>query len=449
MSSLFQQSKLLLGLALPLMVGQVAQTGMGVVDTMMAGSVSKDDLAGVALGSAVWLPLFLFMSGVLLAITPKVAQVVGSDNKESLQHILQQGIWLAVILTMLSLLMLVGLIEFFLPVLKLEQAVLGVSQGYLWMLAIGVLPALLFQVLRFFHEGHGHTAITMKLSLLAFLLNIPFNYFFIEVAGLGGIGCGLATSLVYVLLLFGAWWFYRQHADYEVVRAKWQWHIADTALIYSLLKVGLPIAGAILFEVGLFTFIAFLVTPLGTTVLAAHQIAISYTSFVFMFPLSLAMALTIQVGNYRGQGSPLLVRQSIKAGYLLAILLGSSISLLTLWLSDVVAGIYSRDADVVAIAAHLLWLAALYQLSDAIQVISAGALRGIEETSVVMRITFVAYWLVGLPLGYWLCYGSLTEDTTVWLGIDGFWLSFTVGLSVAAIGLLWQVRRRLFMVNSF
>ena len=440
------QSKALVSLALPLVIGQVAQTGIGVVDTMIAGSYSKQDLAGVALGTAVWLPVFLFFSGVLLALTPLIAQAIGRQDQSAIRHGLMQGIWLSLFLSAMAISLII-FISNQLYWLHVEHSVEQTARYYLWTLAAGVLPALLYQTIRFFHEGHGFTAITMRLSIFGFLANIPLNYIFVygwgPIPEMGGAGCGIATSLVYLLMMFGAWWFYFKQPGYQAYRDHWQWFGPQRQSQHQLLKVGTPIAAAILFEVGLFTFIAFLITPLGTDVLAAHQIAISYTSFIFMLPLSLAMALTIRVGQLHGAQELHQLHQTLKSAYLLAIAIGLTVTLLTFFFADWVVNAYTQDPSVKNIAITLLWLAALYQLSDAVQVISAGALRGIQDTAAVMWITFIAYWAIGLPTGYWLCYGGLSTDQP-WWGVNGFWFSFVVGLTVAALGLTWRVKHQFF-----
>jgi MATE family multidrug resistance protein len=440
------EAKILLLMATPLVIGQLAQTGMGVVDTMMAGGYGKFHLAAIALGAAVWLPVFLFMSGVLLALTPYIAQTQGAEDPQRARVGLMQGLWLAVGLAVLAGSILLSA-SHWLTFFSLEPAVADITSGYLSAMAYGLLPALLFQVVRFFHEGHGLTRVMMALSIMAFILNIPLNYIFVYGLGpipeMGGVGCGVATSIAYLFMAVGAWWFYFHHQDYAGYRQAWRWLAPDWAVLWSLLRVGVPIAAAILFEVGLFTFIAFLVTPLGTDVLAAHQITISYTALIFMLPLSLAMALTVRVGYLHGAGDTDQLRETIKTAFALSIILGVAVAVITVLLAHYVVNLYTNDAQVAAIATGLFLLAALYQISDAVQVTSAGALRGIGDTTSVMGITFVAYWLIGLPAGYYLCYGDISTSG-VWLGINGFWLSFVIGLSVAAIGLVWRIRYRFF-----
>ena len=434
--------KTILLLAAPIVMGQVAQTGMGFVDTVMAGQVSSQDLAGVALGTAVWLPIYLFASGILLVLTPFVAQAVGARQPDAVKRHLWHGVVLALLLGLMASFIL-ATPQYWLVMFALEADVFRITVDYLHALSWGVLFALWFQVIRFFHDAHGFTRIAMWLSFVGFLVNIPLNYVFVYgwgyIPAMGGAGCGVATSLSYVLMFGLGWlWFFR-HPVYLAHHRFWT--SIDWRAIGQLFMSGLPIASAILFEVGLFIFIAFLVTPLGTTVLAAHQVAISYTSMVFMLPLSLAMALTVRVGQLSGEGAKFQIQQLVVSTLLFASLLGLAIAGATYYWVDWLANLYSNDAAVVSLAITLMIFAAMYQVSDAIQVVCAGALRGVVDTVAIMWITLFAYWLLALPLGYVLCY-------PLGWGVEGFWASFVVGLTVAAIGLLWRLHWRFWGLGS-
>lgn len=430
--------KTVLWLALPIVIGQLAQTGMGFVDTVMAGQVSAEDLAGVALGTAVWLPVYLFASGVLLLLTPKVAISLGGNKPEQLTVHLYHALLMAFILAVLSSIVL-WTSDLWLGVLSLDPVVYQVSRDYLHYLTVGIWFGLAFQVMRFWFDGFSLTRYAMVLSIIGFLVNIPLNYVFIYgwwgFPPLGGAGCGIATSLSYfIMAVIGWWWFYRR-ARFSAYRHFWQKWSSIQVLSRDLLEwatKGVPIAASILFEVGLFIVVAFLLTPLGTTVLAAHQIAISYTSMVFMLPLSLAMAMTVQVGFLQGQGDRVLLRQSVLTLLILALLMGIVLSVLTLVFNSALAQWYNDDPEVLALASFLILFAGVYQLSDAIQVFCAGVLRGLMDTVVVMWVTFSAYWLIALPIGYWLCYGME-------MGVAGFWISFVIGLTLAAVGLGWRL----------
>jgi MATE family multidrug resistance protein len=392
------------------------------------------------------------MSGVLLALTPRIAQAVGKQDRAAVKASVMQGVWLALLLTVATLMILLSS-AWWMRFFTLEVSVYNIAVDYIYALAWGALPALLFQVVRFFHEAHGLTKITMVLSIIGFVLNIPLNALFVygygPIPALGGVGCGFATSLVYLAMAVVGWWLVWAHPRYLAYRQEAKlWRLPEWLGISQLLRVGVPIGGAILFEVGLFTFIAFLVTPLGTDALAAHQVAISFTALIFMLPLSLAMALTIRVGQLTGAGESTQVRIAISSALWIALLLGVLVTLLTWLFAREIVLLYTQDASVVLIAVTLLWMAALYQISDALQVVCAGALRGIGDTTSVMWVTLVSYWGVGLPAGFYLCYGAWNTESGVWLGISGFWLSFVIGLSLAAVGLGWRVYTQFFRAST-
>ena len=203
-----------------------------------------------------------------------------------------------------------------------------------------------------------------------------------------------------------------------------------------MLQIGVPIGVAIFFEVSLFTVIALFLTELGPTIVAGHQVALNLSSLTFMIPLSLGMALTVRVGHWLGSGQYVLARRTawIGIGLNLGIALLNA-SLMVLF-SASIARLYSPDPAVVSTAAGLLLFAAVFQLSDAIQVAAAGALRGYKDTVAVMLITFVAYWLIGLGLGYWLAFGEQTA-----MGAKGFWSGLVIGLSAAAVALGYRLYR--------
>ncbi|WP_232023349.1 MATE family efflux transporter [Thiomicrorhabdus aquaedulcis] len=188
----------------------------------------------------------------------------------------------------------------------------------------------------------------------------------------------------------------------------------------------------------LFSFIALFIAQLGSVVIAGHQVAISFTSLAFMLPLSMAMAITVRVGYGFGQHSPTQVWISLVSGMSMAIVMGVFLAVFTYVFNHQIVAIYSQDPQVLALAASLLVFAALYQVFDAIQVAAAGALRGLHDTQITMLVTFVSYWGVGLGLGYLMAFTHVLGDP---MGVKGFWLGILLGLGLAAILLVWRLKR--------
>lgn len=435
-----REFKTLLSLAWPILIAQLALTGLGVVDTLMSGWVGVQDLAAIGLGTSILLPVFMFATGILLALTPLTAKALGSNQPDKIASQLHQGLWIAIPIGWAC-----ALIMWFpqplLDLLKLETAVYELTVGYLFWAAFGLPGVALYQVYRFYWEGLGKTLPTLSLSVAALVLNIPLNALFMfgwgPITGMGAVGAGLATAIIMWSMFFAALVYVRLNPDFAMYRLNSilppSWHKG----IKPILWLGVPMAFALLFEVGMFTFIVFFIAPLGTIIIGAHQIAISFTSLLFMFPLSFAMALTIRVGYAYGQNNLAHLRILIRLGLVSAVFLGLALSLFTLVSSSLIVRAYTQNPEVMAIALSLFIFAAAYQIFDAIQVTAAGALRGLQDTQVTMWVTLFSYWLVGLGLGYWLAFSGHVFPA---LGVFGFWSGIVIGLFLAALLLFWRLR---------
>ncbi|ERH47171.1 multidrug transporter MatE [Ectopseudomonas chengduensis] len=431
----------LLILATPIIIAQLAHTAMGFVDTLMAGRVSPQDLAAVALGNSIWVPVFLLMTGILLATTPKVAQRFGAGEEADIGPLVRQALWLALAVGG-SAAALLWNAEFILRTMNVDPALITPAMGYLRAVACGFPAVALYHVLRCFSDGLGHTRPAMVLGIIGLLLNIPANYIFIYgkfgLPAMGGVGCGWATALVMGFMLIGmlVWvkWAPYYRASALFTRFEWpQWTV-----IKRLLSIGVPIGIAVFAESSIFAVIALLIGGLGATVVAGHQIALNFSSMVFMIPYSLAMAATVRVGQALGRGQPREAR--FAAGVSMAAALGYacvSASLMFL-LREQIAQIYTPDKTVIAVAATLIVYSALFQFSDAIQVTAAGALRGYQDTRITMLLTLFAYWGIGLPVGYALGLSDLFGEPS---GPSGLWQGLVVGLTCAAAMLTVRLAR--------
>ena len=297
----------LLALAFPIIISQIATTAMGFVDAVMAGRVGPRDLAAVALGNSIWVPVFLLMSGILLATTPKVAQRFGANTHGEIGPIVRQALWLALITGLCAALILIGA-EPLLHWMKVDPELITPSMGYLHGIASGMPAVGLYCVLRNFSDGLGKTRPSMILGLSALALNIPINYIFIYghfgVPAMGGVGCGWATAIVMWFMALGmvAWTYKGAIYQSSKVYSHFEW--PKWSILKRLLSVGLPIGIAVFAESSIFAVIALLIGSLGATVVAGHQIALNFSSLVFMIPYSLGMAITVRVGQALGRGQP-------------------------------------------------------------------------------------------------------------------------------------------------
>ncbi|ASK33723.1 MATE family efflux transporter [Alcanivorax sp. N3-2A] len=430
-------------LALPILGGQLAQTANGFVDTMMAGRVSAADLAAVAVGASIWVPLFLFMTGVLMSATPILSRHLGGKAYHRVNPLAQQGLWLALGLGLVSALILRSMG----PVLHwmdVDPTLRPKVQGYLHGLSWGMPGAALLLAMRSYTEAMNHTRPVLWVSVIGLLINIPANYVLIHgkfgLPALGGAGCGWATSLVMWSMALMMAFYIRRHPVYRPARLTLRQRHLELASMGYMLRLGLPVGLSIFFEVSIFAVIALLISSLGPEVVAGHQIALNFTSLIFMLPLSFALAATVRVGHARGRGDAAGLHLAVRCAMLMIATIGVVAGLLLMALRGWVPHIYTDNAEVIALAAHLLLFAGLYQVSDAIQVSASGCLRGFEDTAWPMLMTLLAYWGVGLPVGYLL---ALTDVWVPAMGPAGFWIGLLAGLTAAAALLSLRLRWRL------
>ena len=429
----FIESKKIFKLSLPLFLAQFAQTAMGFVDTVMAGGVSSTDMAAVAIASSIWLPCILFGVGVLMAIVPMTAQGHGANDIEQIPKTGQQGLYLALLLSIPIAIVLFNAGKLMI-LMDIETLLAAITVKYLYAMIFAIPAFLLFQALRNYVEGLSLTKPAMFIGFLGLLINIPLNWMFVYgklgAPALGGAGCGVATAIVYwiMAMVLAIYVLYTRKLKYYPLFQ--QFCAPDLKQILSITKLGLPVAIAIFFEVTIFAAIAVLVAPLGANVVASHQIAINFSTMIFMLPMSIANAVSIRVGFNLGQKKNNGAKQASYAG--LAIGLGLSVitAISTIIFKEHIALLYSDNQDVIDLAIILILLSAIYQCVDAIQVVAAGALRGYKEMTAIFTRTFISYWIIGLPLGYTL---GMTDFITEPLGAQGFWIGITVGLTTAAI----------------
>lgn len=438
MSFASSEARAILKLTAPILATQLAQVGMGTIDTLMSGYVSTEDLAAVAIGSAVWTPVWLFLAGILVALSPAVAKASAANETEKLPKLLSTAIALGVAFGVI-LGALVAYIGWSIPVFVDDAHTAEVSSRYLYAIALGMPISGVFLALRFYAEALNAASHVTRIMLIGLTLNIPINYVLIYglfgLPELGGVGCGVGSATVLLIMSIAMLANTRKHRlqkDYALFANAVRSRFAD---IIALTKVGLPIGVAIFFEVSLFTAIALFLADLGPVIVAGHQVALNVASVTFMLPLSLGMAMTVRVGHHLGSTGAKDAKRSSWLGVKLNLGLALfNAGLITLG-AGFIANLYSPDPAVVAIGTSLLFYAALFQISDAIQIAAAGALRAYEDTFAVMLITFAAYWLIGFGSGWYLAY-----ETAEPMGAAGFWIGLIIGLTFAAVALVARLR---------
>lgn len=428
-----RELKKIVSLAWPLLIAQVTQTLMGVSDTIMAGRYSAIDMAAVAIGFSISLPVLFFMQGIVLALPPIISRYNGGKEIHKVANATQQTFYLVLFVAILTAFSSLALPYLF-TLSSMDQELRQITTEYTQYIFLSAPAFAGYQILRNFCEGLSVTKPTMIIMVLGLMVNIPANYVLIYgkfgFPELGGVGCGIATALVFAAMLVATLIYVlksKRLGPYSLFDRFYTPNIAD---MWLTLKLGLPIALTIMFEVSLFGVVALLLSPLGAATVASHQIALNVSSVMFMFPLSIGIATSIRVAHLLGENDPHSAKKAIQGALILGLSVACFTAALTLIARYQIPGFYTNQADVISIAASLMLLAALFQLSDSVQVISAGALRGYKDTAAMSYITFVAYWLIGFPIGYIL---ALTDWVIPSLGASGFWIGFIAGLSAAAI----------------
>lgn len=433
-TSLFiHEAKLLFRLTGPILLAQLSQTSMGFVDTVMAGRVGPVDLAAVAVGSSLFLPVFLFLVGLLSAVTPLAAQAHGRRDSADIFRSFQQGIGAGFFCGILSMVFIWQLSPLF-QILQVAPEIISPAKQYLFAVSLGMPFAGIFLALRSGGEGVSLTRLSMFAGFVGLAVNIIANYILIfgkfGFPAMGGVGCGWATSISMVVMMITMAFLLQKSKVVNVISL---FHQLDRSLLRSMgqfFSLGMPIGLSLFVECSIFAIISLLIARFGPEIVAAHQIALNFTSLLFMIPLSLSMALSIRVGFSIGRKEPARLKRVVQTGIVLAIVCACLTGMCIVTFADAIVLLYTRELLVREIAVHLLFFAALFQLSDAVQVNCAGALRGCKDTKVPMLLIVFAYWGIGLPVGYGL---GILGFGPMEPGAEGFWVGLICGLTVSAI----------------
>lgn len=436
-------------LALPLLGAQLAQMGMGVVDTIMAGHISAQDLAGIALGGAVLWPVILLMMGTLQALTPGTAQLSGAGRYSEIGELTRQTLWLALIAALFICLVITHSQPYY-DLIGIDPAAKAISLPYLKATAWGV-PALMgYFVLRFLSEGMGYTRPAMIIAILALALKVPLNYIFmygkLGLPAYGGVGCGYSSAIVMWLEFFAILYFVLGKRFIKTGwREKFSW--PDRKIMGELLYVGFPIGATVFLEIGIFTLITALLGRFGSEMVASHSIAMNFGGLTFMFPLALGMAATIRVGFNVGSGDLLAARQTALAAMITTFVMAFMAAAIIMLSKEFIASLYTNDVGVRELAIRLMIFVAFFQVFDHCQATAIGALRGYKDTRLPMWVTLAGYWCIGLPVGCVLGFGWGVEP----MGIYGFWIGLIVGLGLVAFTIvprLWWLSGNELAINK-
>jgi MATE family multidrug resistance protein len=436
----FTEMKVLLALAWPLLIAQVTQMLMGVSDTIMAGRYSYTDMAAVAIGFSITMPILMFIQGITLALSPIISRLQGSQRHGDVANALHQCLWLSVIISLLSML-LIPSIPWFFSLVEMEADLRAITIDYTRYILFAAPGFAIYQSLRNCCEGLSSTRPTMIIMFAGLLVNIPANYILINglfgAPQLGGVGCGIATMIVIYVMAIVTFVYTLTAKALKQYSLFSEFHAPQIDKLFKQLKIGLPIAFTIVFEVTLFGVVALLLARFGADVVASHQIALNFSSLMFMLPMSIGIAVAIRIGFSVGEENALQAKIAVYCGLFCAMLIALFTATLTVIFSVQIASLYTENEEVIQLASALLFLAAIFQFSDGIQVVSANALRGYKDTLAMFLISFVSYWLIGLTVGVLL---GLTDWILPIMQAQGFWIGFISGLSCAAVLMFWRVK---------
>ncbi|MCH7724154.1 MAG: MATE family efflux transporter [Bacteroidetes bacterium] len=402
---------------------------MGVVDSLMVGTLGSAPLAAASLGNIITLVIFIVGIGVSFAVTPLVAISVGANKYSDCGIFFRQS--LLVNLSFGFILMAITLIcSELLVYLDQPAEVLAQAKSYTRILGLGALPVMLFQTYKQFIEGLSVMKPAMAITILANIINAFTNWTLIfgnlgfPALGLDGAGWATFTSRSFMAILLMLYVMNKKYfKQYDV---SFHFKNINLPVIKKILSLGLPSGIQYFFEVGAFAFAAIMIGWLGTEQLAAHQIAINLASISFMVVLGLSMAGGIRVGNAVGEKNIIGVRRAGFTTIFLALCVMAGSGIIFIIFRNILPAFYINDSTVISIASSLLIIAALFQLSDGVQAVGIGILRGLTDVKIPTAITFIAYWIIGLPIGYLLAF-------KLGWGVQGIWIGLLAGLTTSAI----------------
>jgi multidrug resistance protein, MATE family len=423
-------------LAYPVMLSQLGHVMMGVTDSVMVGHIGSSSLAAVSLSNVIFNVLLLFGIGVSYAITPLVAAADGVRNEQDIVQIVRHGLVINVT-TGFMLIAAVMLGKNLLYHIDQPQEVVVLAIPYLSIITYSILPVLIFQTYRQFAEGLSFTRIAMIVMIVSNVVNILLNYALIyghagfPAMGLNGSAWATFSSRIFMALFMVAYIYYS--SKFKHLSGLFAFGRYSKQLFKKMLHIGIPAGMQFIFEVLAFDASAVMMGWLGTKALAAHQIAINMATVSYMMTSGLAAAATIRVGYFFGQRDIKNLRASAYS------LLGMALTFMSVWAlifilgKNLLPGLYIGDPEVIAIAIPLLVIAGFFQLSDGVQVVCIGALRGLQDVKIPSIFIFISYWVIGLPLGYWLGF-------KMGYGASGIWLGLLIGLTLTALAMIFRFR---------
>ena len=427
-----ERGKIFIKLLLPVLIYQVISYSSGMIGTFMAGHYSPTDLAGVSMGVNIWNPVMYTLNAIVLAIVPIVSHLIGKKREEEIPVIVRQFLYIAVFISIILVIALNTLAAPIVDSLGMDAKIATITKNYLYYESFGVLSIFLYVVLRSFMDSLGLTRLSMIMMIISVPVNVTLAYGFIfgkfGMPELGGAGNAVAVSLTYTVLFFIALFLTLKHPKinkYQIfkkegIRFKY-WG--------EIFKLGIPIAIATALETVVFSTLSLMVSRFDTTIIASHQAALNFSGFLYSLPVSVANTATIIVAYHVGAKNYKLAKSYTALSVALGVISSGIAGLIVLLFDTQIPYLYSTDSGVIDLTAHLLIFAIGFALCDSFASALAGVLRGYKKVVPICVAMFVGYYIVGIPVAYYLVF-------TKGVGIDGLWIGWIIGLAVYALGVL-------------
>lgn len=427
-----ERGKIFIKLLLPVLIYQVISYSSGMIGTFMAGHYSPTDLAGVSMGVNIWNPVMYTLNAIVLAIVPIVSHLIGKKREEEIPVMVRQFLYIAVLISIILVIALNTLAAPIVDSLGMDAKIATITKNYLYYESFGVLSIFLYVVLRSFMDSLGLTRLSMIMMIISVPVNVTLAYGFIfgkfGMPELGGAGNAIAVSLTYTVLFFIALFLTLKHPKInkykifkkEGIRFKY-WG--------EIFKLGIPIAIATALETVVFSTLSLMVSRFDTTIIASHQAALNFSGFLYSLPVSVANTATIIIAYHVGAKNYKLAKSYTALSVALGVISSGVAGLIVLLFDTQIPYLYSTDSGVIDLTAHLLIFAIGFALCDSFASALAGVLRGYKKVVPICLAMFVGYYIVGIPVAYYLVF-------TKGVGIDGLWIGWIIGLAVYALGVL-------------
>jgi len=429
--------KVTFNLALPVMLSQLGQVSVGVADSMMVGRMGAVPLAAASLGNSIFFVLLMFGMGISMGITPLISIAEGKGKSKRISNLFQHGLWINIATALALTVVLMGLSNG-LYFLNQPEEVVRLTIPYLFIITASLLPFMIFQTFKQFAEGLSQTKQAMYVTIFCNLVNVFLNWVLIYgnlgAPEMGLNGAGLATLISRIMMPLAMGWYVFRSPRYKKFDLQIGIKKLRFFMLNRILKIGVPTGFQYIFEVSAFSTAAIMMGWIGVNALAAHQIAINLASISYMMVAGLSTAGMIRVSNQIGKGNLKGMREAGMVVFGMVFIFMLVTAVLFISFRMFLPTLYIDNQEVISLSAGLLVIAGMFQLSDGIQVAGLGVLRGLEDVKFPTLITLIAYWVIGLPLGYVLAFEFGLAEKGVWYGLF-------IGLSITAVVLFYRFHR--------